>query len=295
MKIKPEDASAARQLGIGSSDIAAIVGRDEWRTPYQVWAAKVGAVEDDADSDAMKWGRILEAPILDAWAAETGAVVAHRGETWWDQRVPWLRASPDAVIPDEAVVEIKTTGAWAWDDVPERYILQVQWQMFVTELPRALIVALHLPARRLETYPVAADTELQAGLAASAGRFWRSHVETHTPPDTRAEDSAFLASLWPRSEERAAEVDLNIVEQLARAREAERVAKVWREECEANIKATLGEADTAVVGDTTVATWKTQGRRAIDTKRLRAERPEIAEEYTSESTSRVFRFRGMEA
>ena len=36
-------------------------------------------------------------------------------------------------------------------------------------------------------------------------------------------------------------------------------------------------------------TWKAQKSRRIDSKRLRAERPNIADDYTNETTTRVLR------
>ena len=36
---------AARDSGLGSSEIAAILGRDPWRTAWDVWAVKTGRAD----------------------------------------------------------------------------------------------------------------------------------------------------------------------------------------------------------------------------------------------------------
>ena len=69
-----------------------------------------------------------------------------------------------------------------------------------------------------------------------------------------------MASLWPSHVEQAVEIGADAAIELYEARSADKVASVRRDAAEASIKATLGEADTAVVGQQVVATWRNNGK-----------------------------------
>ena len=43
-----------RRGGIGSSDIAAIIGLSPWATPYSVWAEKTGRLDNHDNDDTVK-------------------------------------------------------------------------------------------------------------------------------------------------------------------------------------------------------------------------------------------------
>jgi predicted phage-related endonuclease len=49
----------------------------------------------------------------------------------------------------------------------------------------------------------------------------------------------------------------------------------------------MGEHETALIGSWRLS-WKRQSRTSIDSKRLKAERPEIAAEFSRTTESRVF-------
>ena len=74
-----------RQKGIGGSDVAAILGMSPWRTPYQVWEEKTTPIDETAAEDdrpALYWGRVLEAPIRQAYADKTGRTVTKPAEAF---------------------------------------------------------------------------------------------------------------------------------------------------------------------------------------------------------------------
>ena len=49
-----------RQTGIGGSEIAAICGLNRYKTPMQIWEAKVNPVQDEETSQPAYWGNVLE-------------------------------------------------------------------------------------------------------------------------------------------------------------------------------------------------------------------------------------------
>ena len=284
-----------RRQGIGASDIAAVMGLSPWSTPLQVWVSKtVDDVPEVEQSEDMKWGLRMESAILDEFEQRHGQPATDRGTLWRNTDRPWMLATPDGMTytnTDDgwlAVVDAKKTDSWSWDDgIPQQYLIQVQWQMAVTGAPQAYLVALHR-GRRLEIYPITADPELQQELIEAGEHFW-TYVESETPPAAVADDNAYMASLYPTAEERPVEISPEIVSELRQAKDTMKTAKARVDAAEVALKEAMADADTAVVGQEVVATWKNQTRRSIDQKRLRVENPDIAAEYSVERSSRVLR------
>jgi len=285
---------AKRRTGIGASDIAAIMGVSPWSTPLQVWVSKVSDDAPETDmSEDMLWGARMEALILDEFEQRQHDLpLYNRGALWRNEERPFMLATPDAVTDHRMLgqmpVEAKKVDAWNWDDgIPDYYQMQVQWQMAVLGAPRGFLVALHR-GRRLEIYPLEADPELQAAMITAAEGFW-GMVEQEIPPPAQGEDSAFLNSLYPTHIEEAVEVAPEIASELRLAKDTMNQAKSRLAAAEAALKEIMGEADTAVVGQDVVATWRTQTTRRFDLKRFKAEDPDTVELFTKPSSSRVLR------
>lgn len=285
---------AARRSGVGASDVAGILGVSPWTTPFQVWVSKVDgdAPEPEADEN-MEWGLRLEDVILDEAETRLGPIAgrqslirsAHPGREW-------MMATPDGFLENGEPVEAKKVDDWDWPDgPPQHYRLQVLWQIAVTGAERGHIVALHR-ARRLAVYTVERDEATIEGLIETCGEFWASVHDGSVPPEVSAEDSAFLASLWPQHVDEEVEVDGDLIAELRSARAEFDAAKRRKDAAEAALKDSLGEASTATFDGAVVATWKTQQSRRIDSDRLRKEFPDVAAECTKVSSSRVLRVRG---
>lgn len=155
-----------RRTGIGGGDIAAIVERDPYKGPSDVWRAKVEG-HDSTENKRMKRGRQLQEPALN-WYAEDladlglglqvrGGVprMRHPSEPWWlgepDGMVydtQTLAAAPDrgrtlpcidglliaatgmvcrATVKPERLVEIKTHGFYAGRAYGEEESDDVPW------------------------------------------------------------------------------------------------------------------------------------------------------------------------
>lgn len=256
----PTEWLAARRDGIGASDIAGILGISPWTTPFQVWASKVAELPEDMDNEAMAWGQILEGVILDEWERRTGLLAMSRGAMVRNTERPFMLATPDAravdpdTLEDVATIDAKNSHDYSWDEPPNHYAAQVQWQLAVTGLPLGLLVVLHR-GRRLATYEIEADTDRQAEMVSAATDFWKL-VDANEPPPVDGEDNAFLSTLWPTHTEQAVEVGQDRAIELYEARSAHKAATGRKNAAEAAIKAELGEADTAVVDQKVVATWR---------------------------------------
>lgn len=292
-----------RSEGIGASDLAGIIGASPYTTPFSIWAEKIGALPDEP-TEAMEWGKIHEKNILDRWERNTGLHAVGRSTLWHHPDHPWARATIDAfasefrfsfdelgAVAEEtaiAVVEAKTDSHWSWDEIPLHYQAQGQWQMFVTGLDQVIFPVLH-QGSRLRVYELSADFEDQEALFKAAERFWADHVEGQAAPDVEAADNEILASVWPRHIEAEKEIPADHVAALARVRNRINRWGELRDLLEARIKAHLGPVAIGTVNGVKAISWKTQKARRVDLTRLKGMRPDIVEEFTNETESRVLR------
>ncbi len=251
----------ARRAGVGASDIAAIMGISPWSTPFQVWASKVAEIPEDEGNEAMRWGHILENVILDEWGVEN-RLVFDRDQLIRSIDVPIMMATLDGLTMTadgfEAVAEAKNRAEWSWDSIPEHYYAQVQWQLAVTGYQIGYLIVL-FAGRHLETFEIEADNDYQTRQILAASEFWKL-VEANEPPPTDGADNPLMASLWPYHTEQAVEVGADAAVELYEARSAAKKAEDRKEAATAVIKATLVKADTAVVGQQVVATWRNNGK-----------------------------------
>jgi predicted phage-related endonuclease len=205
----------------------------------------------------MEWGRLLETTILNEWIKSNEHTLLFQGAMVRNKERSYVMATPDAIIPD-AVVEVKNSRDWSWDEVPAHYAMQVQWQLIATGYDLGYLVVLH-GGRRMETYEIHADADLQIEMVEAAEGFWQM-VENEEAPEVVAEDNGYLASLWPTNTEETVEVAAGVASDLYLAQEVYKEAETRKNAAQAVVKGLLGEADTAVVDQQVIATWKTSGK-----------------------------------
>lgn len=259
---------AARRDGIGSSDIPIIAGESPYRSPYALWAEKVGLVapeEPDAEqAELYEIGHLLEDDLLEIYERRTGRHAKRAPLMRSHPRLPWAHASLDATAPVRRVVEAKWSNASRWgnDGVPDDVRLQVQWQLFVTGWDVADVVA--LVGRRPRIVEVPRDAALMDEVVAIATDFWRL-VVTRTPPlidgsdaTRRAINARRPASLAPALTPTPELVQ--IVDAYVEAKAAAATAE--------NAAATAGNALRAVIGDADGIAGLVTYRRNADSRRV---------------------------
>lgn len=265
-----------RKTTIGASDIAAIVGLSPWGTPFTVWAEKIGGAEREP-TEQMEWGSKLEGLILDEFEERKGLHVFHRQTLWRHRDYEWATATTDGLVFESAyiddndhaiaVVEAKSEGMFGkWDEVPDHYQIQVQWQMAVTGLPNAFFAVLH--GRRFETYEVEADPGVQNMLIERGHEFRVAHMLGEAPPpdvDAHAYTSKVIGDLWKVEEGATTEVDADVVAAWDAIPELEAAKKELQAEIDKRknaMRVAMAEAEVATVGGVPVATNKEQHRKS---------------------------------
>jgi predicted phage-related endonuclease len=190
--------------------------------------------------------------------------------------------------PDVQILECKTAGEFGarlWKDgVPEYVQLQVQHQLAVTG-KQAADVAVLLCGQQLGVHRIERDNDLIARLIILETRFWE-HVETDTPPpaDGSASAAQALRQLYPGNDtsldftdDRALNAAFDTLVVLrAELESAERRA----EQLKQTIQSAMGDASKARFARGEVTFKRAKDGSTVDLKRLAAEHPAIAAQYT---------------
>ena len=303
-----EDWLRDRQRGIGGSDIAAIAGMNPWKSPMGIYLEKIGEVGDTEPSEAAYWGNVLEDVVAEEFKRRTGWYVERCNRLLAHPEHPWMLASLDRKYRDPdtglwGVLECKTTSAWKRDEwadesVPPQYLVQVQWYLGVTGYEQAYLAVL-IGGQQYQHIEVERDEEMIAHLITIGGDFWHL-VESHTPPAVDGSEACteVMRRLYPEEEPGKTAIlpptARGVIGQYHEAAARLKVATTERDYYANELRALLEDAEAGLFpgDDKPAVTWKAQVARRLDTKRLQAEQPTIAEQYTTETQSRVLRVKG---
>jgi putative phage-type endonuclease len=287
-----------RTFTLGGSDAASAAGIDPYRSRVMLWVEKTGRVER-TETEAMRWGIALEPVIVEALAEME--YHPHRfpmADTATDDARPWLRGHPDGFCKLDgatALLEVKTAGQWAYkgDEPPVAYVAQCQVYMHLTGLDRALLATL-VGGQKLHT-AIVERNDAAIGQLLELMEEFHGFLERDEAPKPAGDDSsrAALLALYPSAQEgsvvRLSHREMGLYRQLRARREQEAAVKAQRVELENLLKARMGDAETAISpSDDVLVHWTNTSRSALDTARLKAERPDVYAEFLTTSATRRF-------
>lgn len=286
-----------RKRGIGSSDAAAAVGLNPYKSQLELWLEKTGRdehlpqLDPQDETTPVYWGTLLEPIVAAHYTRRTGNRVRRINAVLQHPSFPWMLANIDREVigaPGVQILECKTAGfngARLWKEgVPEYVQLQVMHQLAVTG-KQAADVAVLICGQELNIRRIERDEALIAQLIELERRFWRL-VETDTAPAADGTESAAAAlkALWPQDS--GAVLDLRgdlamsaAFSDLVALREQldtleQREAKVRQ-----RIQQRLGGASVARFDAGEVRWKRSKDGAGLDTDRLVAEHPEVASAY----------------
>lgn len=286
-----------RRGGIGSSDAAAAVGLSPYQSQLELWLEKTGRAAAKPDGqvfdDPMYWGTLLEPYVAAAYQLQSGRKVRKVNSVLQHPTFPYMLANIDREVignPEVQILECKTAGEFGsrlWrDGVPEYVQLQVQHQLAVTG-KAAADVAVLLCGQKLEVHRIPRDDELISRLIVLESRFWE-FVETDTPPPADGSESAARAlrqlyqgndtSLDFSQDAELSETFLSLSALHAELAEKEQQA----EQLKQRIQQAMGDASRAVFEHGVVTYKRAKDSSFLDSKRLAANHPEIAAQYTGQ-------------
>ncbi|MFD4830209.1 YqaJ viral recombinase family protein [Streptomyces uncialis] len=282
---------AARQAGLGGSDIAAILGLSRYRSPWHVWREKQG-LSDFRDSEAAECGRELEAAIGRLFSRRSGRPVTSVPGTLQNIERPWMLANIDCLAIEadgsEAPVECKNRSEyqlddWLEDEAPDDPALQCLWYVAVGGYRHGYVAGL-IGGNKLKWFRLERDEDLIAHLIEFCGDWWQRHVVDGVQPDPDGSKATteLLKHLWDAEDGVIAVADPGEVA-ILKARRAELKEAVKATEKDINtienrLRVIAGEA--ALVTDAAgraLFTLKANGTFAPT--RFRNEHPDLAAQY----------------
>lgn len=290
---------AVRKNGIGSSDAAAAVGLNPYKSPLELWLEKTGRdanlpkPDPTDDTSPTYWGTLLEPLVAAQYSRRTGRRVRRVNAVLQHASEPWMLANLDREVIGEAnvqILECKTAGlngARLWrEGVPEYVQLQVMHQLAVTG-KQAADVAVLVCGHELQVHRVNRDDEMIRHLMQLEREFWEC-VRADRQPAADGSESAdrALRALYPRDSggevdfrgdlEMAAVFSHLVSVRAALEEQGEREAKLKQ-----RIQERMGIATRALF-DIGVVSWKrSKDSISVDVERLSSDHPEIFHAYAA--------------
>ena len=271
-----------RRIGIGGSDVSAIMGLNAYKSPLSVYLDKIGESPlEDTSSEAAFWGTQLEDVIARHYAETNGVKIRRNNHILIHPEYPWMIANIDreafSDIRGHYGVEVKTAGlrnSYLWDDgnVPVPYVLQMQHYMAVTGWDVFVCPALIGGQQYIER-EIPRDEAIIATLIEAEGEFW-DKVQRRIPPawDGSQQASQILKALYPTAEPgkqialpssvigsilARQELDTRVKEAKEALKDLETKKKAYEQE----IAAIMGDAETGII-DGIQVTYKTTERKS---------------------------------
>lgn len=279
---------ASRNLAVGASEAAIVLGESPWKSKLELHSEKVGDTQppDLSDNEFIRWGTRLEGPIIEAYAEESGRPAIRSGVMLRSVEYPFLQATLDG-LTGPAGHELRSndmTGAWVleakntsafkaedWADGPPLvYNIQLHVQMIVTGSRKATIAAL-LGGNRLVWADVERDDILANKIITQCKAFWDG-VLNRTPPEVDGSEATAkaLKRLHPQDNGKIVELAADLrgaVESIRLCKAAIKEEEGHLRHWENQIKAAMGDNQAACfAGGGPTITWTTSERAGYTVK-----------------------------
>lgn len=277
-----------RKLGLGGSDMSAVLGVNQWRSPLDVWLDKTSDTVEEKESEPMYWGTILEDVVAQEFAKRTGYKVRNNNFTLQSEQYPYLLANIDReIVGLDAGLECKTANAfkaeeWQGDSVPDAYYIQCQHYMAVTGKASWWIACL-VGGNTFYYKEIKRNEEIIQAIIDTGAEFWRL-VETKTmpaPDDSKACSEA-LKKLYKHSNGKTIELPAeysNAALDYLRIKGQIKELKTQMQGIENLLKAYMKDNEKATAGDH-VITWKsTKPRATFDSDAFKTDYLSLYEQY----------------
>lgn len=296
--IRPKDREEwlkYRESGIGSSEVATILGLNPWETPYQLWRRKKGLDTAKEETFAMRAGHYLEDAVSLFWHDETGRDIIKRSAIDWlivNTDKPYMRVSPDRTYwlsdsrkaSDKGILECKTTQMRVdEDDIPKHWFCQVQYQLGVAELTQGSLAWL-CSGREFGYKDIALVPDFFAWIEEEITKFWVDNIQCNVEPDAQSVADVLL-KYNRHTDGKVIEISDDIFtacNDLKALKEQIAQLDEQKSELEEKIKLGFGDAEAISYGGQTIATWKApKPSEKFDAKAFAKAHPDMAKEFTT--------------
>lgn len=287
-----------RQCGIGGSDVGAILGVNKYKTPFEVYLEKTEPItEIKEQSESAYFGDIFEDIVAKEFEKRTGLKVRRDRKHYKHKDHPFMVANIDRkIVGENAILECKTANQyllkeWEYEEIPASYLLQVQHYLAVTGADKGYIAVL-IGGQKFIWKEVSKDDELIQIIIQAEKDFW-GLVEAKTPPvlDGSSAAEKYLKEKYKEAEKnKSVELGFEYKDKIKNYLEMKEQLKNFEiqvKELENQIKYEMGSAEYAYAPGYSLS-WKNVLSNRVDSKKLKAEYPEVYEKVIKESNSRKF-------
>ena len=286
-----------RSKTIGGSDASAILGMNNYSSPYTVWAEKLGKLPPKEDSEAMRIGRDLESYVAQRFTEKTGKRVRRENNILVNPEYPFAHANVDRmIVGEDAGLECKTTSSlnltkFKNGEFPDTYYAQCVHYMMVTGCKKWYLAVLVL-GRGFFEFELERDEEEIAALAKSEADFWK-YVESKTPPAVDGSDSTSetISTIFPNSNTDTVNLfayDDSLKQYIALGKQIDELKKL-KDEMANKVKSFMGESGRGESNHFKVS-WNSSIRSTFDHKKFASDNPSIdLTQYYKATNTRTFR------
>lgn len=283
----------------GASDVPVLMGASPYKKRSELFAEKLQPPVVQEETAVFRRGNVLE-PALLSEAAHILRTSIHTPEVIY--RSGRLSVSLDGVDSTESpsvIVEAKTTTRYSIhdaSDLPMEWLWQGYAQQAVVNVP--VWFAVLDRDLRISCVELPENKEAIAALRMESELFglW---VDENSPPmdeldNFSADDIARIWQPTPTSCELNPNYALPWLQQLQTARQLAKEAEQMEAEAKDELARMLLSDEVGTINGVPVVTWKQQaGKKSLDTKRFKAEMPEVAAQFEREGAPfRVMRIVG---
>lgn len=284
-----------RKSGIGSSEVATIVGLNPWETPYQLWRRKKGLDEPKQENAAMRNGHHLEDAVSRMWNDATGREIIKRSAIDWiirDNDRPFLQVSPDRTYwlgesrssEAKGILEIKTTRMKVDpEDLPKYWFAQVQYQLGVAGYTQGSLAWLSAGQgfdfgyQDLKLVP-----DFFGWLIEETEKFWVDNIIGGAEPNAVSVADVLL-KYNRHTDRKIIECSDEVFEAYQNLKEVKKEIKALEERqeaYEATLKMAFADAEALSYGGDTIATWKApKASPKFDAKAFQTDHPDLVKPY----------------
>lgn len=300
---------AVRSKGIGGSDIGPICGVSNFSTARSIYLKKTGQYEEvieegSAAAERMRFGHLLEPIVASEFEVRTGLRVVDLGATVQHKDFPWALANIDRLVLDDdgkpvAVLECKTTSSsnfsdWDEGDIPVTYIYQLQWYLWVLDLPIGHFACLIGGNRFVHIEVPRNDELLKDVIIPAADRFWNYNVKNLIEPELTGSsvDSDLIKEMYPEVEKNSEVVlegdELNELAEIIKEGKAQ--IKQLEKDVDAAANKLKEKLKNNEIGYTSdhIVKWSPRVQERVDTDLLKTRYPEVYMECKKKIAFRVF-------
>lgn len=289
-----------RKQGIGGSDAGAICGLNPYSSPMSVYYDKIREDVKETDNEAMRQGRDLEDYVARRFMEATGKKVRRANAIFQHEAHPFMLANVDRMVAGEhAGLECKTANSfqssrWKDGEIPAHYLIQCFHYMAVTGA-EAWYLAVVILGREFQYRRIPRDEEIIENLIRIESDFWNNHVQAGVIPEPDGSGSCeeILKKYYPAANRQTILLPESLNQHLKRREELLELTKrlqTEQKQIEQEVKLYMKENE-AAAGNLYRVTWSNVEAVKLDTKRLKAEQPEIYRKYCIESMTRRFTVR----